>query len=217
MARYTGEKKAEDFVDDLTEEYVKLIKKLDDRLTHWLQIDEPYLVMDLTFEDKALFKRIYDKITAASGGVRLLLQTYFGDVRDIYDQLIQYDFDGIGLDFVEGKKTLDLVETFGFPKNKYLFAGVVNGKNIWRNNYENSLQIIEKLKSKTNAKIVVSTSCSLLHVPYTLENETELSSDYTKHFAFAKEKLKELDFEFRDSMANFIFARHKRGFDMTLI
>ena len=91
LARYTGEKKAEDFVDALTEEYIKLIKKLDDRLTHWLQIDEPYLVMDLSFEDKALFKRIYDKITAASGGVRLLLQTYFGDVRDIYDQLIQYD------------------------------------------------------------------------------------------------------------------------------
>lgn len=192
LARYTGEKKAEDFVDDLTEEYVKLIKKLDDRLTHWLQIDEPYLVMDLTFEDKALFKRIYDKITAASGGVRLLLQTYFGDLRDIYDQLIQYDFDGIGLDFVEGKKTLDLVETFGFPKNKYLFAGVVNGKNIWRNNYENSLEIIEKLKSKTNAKIVISTSCSLLHVPYTLESETDLPDEYKKHFSFALEKLSEL-------------------------
>ena len=192
LARYTGEKKAEDFVDALTEEYIKLIKKLDDRLTHWLQIDEPYLVMDLSFEDKALFKRIYDKITAASGGVRLLLQTYFGDVRDIYDQLIQYDFDGIGLDFVEGKKTLDLVETFGFPKNKYLFAGVVNGKNIWRNNYEKSLEIIEKLKNKTEAKLVISTSCSLLHVPYTLESETDLKEEYKKHFSFAIEKLSEL-------------------------
>lgn len=57
-----------------------------------------------------------------------MLQTYFGDVRDIYQDLIQMPFDGIGLDFIEGKETLNLVNTYGFPQDKQLFAGLVNGK-----------------------------------------------------------------------------------------
>ena len=100
-------------------------------------------------------------------------------------------FDGIGLDFIEGKKSLELVYKHGFPENKTLFAGVVNGKNIWRNNYTNTLRLIDELE-KYCKNIVLSTSCSLLHVPYTLSSETKLSDDYKKHFAFAEEKLEEL-------------------------
>ena len=72
-----------------------------------------------------------------------------------------------------------------------LFAGVVNGKNIWKNNYEKTLSILNSLKEK-EIQTVVSTSCSLLHVPYSVENETKLEDKYKKHFAFAKEKLTEL-------------------------
>ena len=93
------------------------------------------------------------------------------------------DFDGIGLDFIEGKKSLELVKTNGFPKDKILFAGVVNGKNIWRNNYAATLLIIDELKKHTS-EIVLSTSCSLLHVPCTLANETKLAESYKKHFAY---------------------------------
>lgn len=74
---------------------------------------------------------------------------------------------------------------------KRLFAGVVNGKNIWKNNYEKTLSILNSLKEK-EIQTVVSTSCSLLHVPYSVENETKLEDKYKKHFAFAKEKLTEL-------------------------
>ena len=65
----------------------------------------------------------------------VLLQTYFGDVRDAYSDLINMPFSGIGLDFIEGKETYHLIETYGFPQDKWLFAGLVNGKNIWKNHY----------------------------------------------------------------------------------
>lgn len=100
-------------------------------------------------------------------------------------------FDGIGLDFLEGKETFDLIDRYGFAKDKVLFAGLVNGKNIWKNHYEQTLQILNALRKK-EIKVVLSTSCSLLHVPYTLENEEKLANEYRKHFAFAKEKLTEL-------------------------
>ena len=72
-----------------------------------------------------------------------------------------------------------------------MFAGLVNGKNIWKNHYGKTLKVINALKAK-NINVVLNTSCSLLHVPYTLKNETKLPEKYTEHFAFAEEKLQEL-------------------------
>lgn len=119
------------------------------------------------------------------------MQTYFGDVRDIYTVLQSLNFDGIRLDFVDGRKTLELIKENGVSSVKKLFAGVVNEKNIWRNNYEKTLSMLNFLK-ENDIQTVVSTSCSLLHVPYTVENETKLEDKYKIHFAFAQEKLTEL-------------------------
>lgn len=149
------------------------------------------MVHDLTANDLRLFQDLYSAILNKKEKTKILLQTYFGDVRDIYTVLQTLNFDGIGLDFVEGRKTLDLVKEHGFSPVKRLFAGVVNGKNIWKNNYKKTLSILNSLKEK-EIQTVVSTSCSLLHVPYTVENETKLEDKYKKHFAFAKEKLTEL-------------------------
>ena len=157
----------------------------------WLQVDEPYLVMDLTMGDVALFRKLYQTLLEQKGTVKVLLQTYFGDVRDCYRQLCELPFDGIGLDFVEGKQTAALVAANGFPKDKILFAGLVNGKNIWRTNYKDVLERIAGLKSCCD-HIVLSTSCSLLHVPYTVKNEPQLSTEIIRHFSFAYEKLDEL-------------------------
>ena len=189
LAKFTGSKKIADVSDTLTAEYIKLVSALADKGAKLIEFDEPYLVRDLTSEDIALFKKIYSDILANKGDVKVLLQTYFGDIRDIYSDVIALDFDAVGLDFVEGRKTLELVAG-GFPSDKILFAGVVNGKNIWRNDYKKSLDI---LKSINASEIVVNTSCSLLHVPYSLASETKLPDEYKKHFAFADEKLTELN------------------------
>ncbi len=188
LARFTGAKRIADISATLTAEYIKLVSALADKGASFIEFDEPYLVRDLTAEDIALFKQIYSEILANKKSVKVLLQTYFGDIRDIYSEVIALDFDAIGLDFIEGRKTLELVGS-GFPSDKTLFAGVVNGKNIWRNNYKTSLDILKNINA---SDVVVSTSCSLLHVPYTLDSETKLADEYKKHFAFAEEKLAEL-------------------------
>lgn len=177
----------EDFVGAFVEAYAKIFKQLEDLGANWIQLDEPSLVKDLDEKELALFKALYEPLLLQKGGLKVLAQTYFGDVRDAYDVLLKLPFDGIGLDFVEGRKTLELVER-GFDDGKVLFAGVVNGKNIWRNNYQKTLDLLKKLNVKN---LVLTTSCSLLHVPYTVASE-DLEEDVTKHFAFAEEKVREL-------------------------
>ncbi len=191
LAKYTGNKTAANFISPTIAAYSKILKQLSELGAEWVQLDEPCLVMDMTSEDKYLFIRLYEKILAEKHNTKVLLQTYFGDVRDCYDELCKLDFKGIGIDFVEGKQSLDLIRKNGFPKEKILFAGVVNGKNIWRNHYSKTLTIISELQ-KHCGEIVLNTSCSLLHVPYTLKNETKLAESYKKHFAYAEEKLSEL-------------------------
>lgn len=177
----------EDFVGAFIESYARIFKQLEDLGANWIQLDEPSLVKDLDERELALFKALYEPLLLQKGRLKVLAQTYFGDVRDAYDVLLKLPFDGIGLDFVEGRKTLELVER-GFDDGKVLFAGVVNGKNIWRNNYQKTLDLLKKLNVKN---LVLTTSCSLLHVPYTVASE-ELEEDVTKHFSFAEEKVREL-------------------------
>jgi 5-methyltetrahydropteroyltriglutamate--homocysteine methyltransferase len=190
LAKFTGAKKISDVYAVLTAEYIKLVSLLEKVGAKTIEFDEPYLVRDLSSDDIDLFKEIYSLILANKNGAKILLQTYFGDIRDIYNEVTSLDFDLIGLDFVEGRKTLELVKTNGFPADKILVAGLVNGKNIWRNDYKKTFSVLNDLGV---ANVVLGTSCSLLHVPYTLANETKLSEDYKKHFAFAEEKLTELN------------------------
>lgn len=189
LAKFTGSKTISDVSGKLTEEYVKLISVLTSKGADLIEFDEPYLVRDLDASDIELFKNIYASILANKNGAKILLQTYFGDIRDIYAEVIKLDFDLIGIDFVEGRKSLELVKSNGFPSDKELVAGLVCGKNIWRNDYKKTLSVLKDLGVEN---VVLGTSCSLLHVPYTLDNETKLSDDYKKHFAFAEEKLTEL-------------------------
>lgn len=191
LCRYTGSKKAADFTDAFVNVYKQIIEKCETQGALWLQIEEPALVQDMSKEDIALFHKIYDALLSVSDSCKILLQTYFGDVRDIYKDLITMPFAGIGLDFLEGKKTAALVEEYGYPTDKILFAGLVNGKNIWKNHYDRTLKVIRNLREK-DINVVLSTSCSLLHVPYTLQHENKLVKEYLEHFAFAEEKLTEL-------------------------
>lgn len=191
LCRYTGIKNETNFIEDMVAAYKALLDRCQKEAINWIQIEEPALVQDMTKEDIEVFHAVYDALLPYKKDVHILLQTYFGDVRDIYEDLLAMPFDGIGLDFLEGKETVALIEKYGFAKDKILFAGLVNGKNIWKNHYDKTLQVLEGLRQK-EIQVVLSTSCSLLHVPYTLENEEKLAKEYLDHFAFAKEKLTEL-------------------------
>lgn len=191
LCRFTGKKVIEDYADAVVNAYQEFLKKCEENKINWIQFEEPALVQDMDSNDLALFHKLYDNILSVKDKSQVLLQTYFGDVRDIYAELIKMPFDGIGLDFVEGKETYALIEKYGFPQEKILFAGLINGKNIWKNHYPKTMRILTKLQD-WEIKIVLSTSCSLLHVPYTVKHESALSTKYLAYFAFAEEKLVEL-------------------------
>lgn len=190
LLRYTEKKTEKDFLPQAVSAYKAYVEKFASLGAKWLAFDEAYLVRDLDKEDLTLFTALYQEILSVKGETKVLLQTYFGDVRDAYESILALPFDGVGLDFLEGKETKNLVSK-GFPKDKLLFAGLVNGKNIWKNHYEKTIEQIKDLEKK-GISVVLGTSCSLLHVPYNLEGENKISAEIKSHFSFAVEKLSEL-------------------------
>lgn len=186
LSEFAPEVDRGNIVAELTTAYKEIIQRLSDLGAEWLQIDEPSLVKDVTAAELQEFQAIYQELLA-DAKIKVLLQTYFGDIRDAYETVIKLPFAGIGLDFIEGRKTVELLKQ-GFPQDKVLFAGVVNGKNIWRNNYQQTVDVLTQINQEN---LVLTTSCSLLHVPFTTENE-DFSNEIKQHFAFAKEKLTEL-------------------------
>ena len=173
--------------------YAEVVSKFAELGAEWIQIDEPYLVLDKQDGDMELFKSLYAKILPArQGKIKVLLNTYFGHIADVYDTVNLLGFDGLGLDLNEGKdENLAALGKYGVAENTTIFAGVVNGRNIWRNNYAVSLGLIDAIKQVT-PNVAVSTASSLLHVPFSTEGEDGLSDEVRKHFAFAVEKLGEL-------------------------
>lgn len=191
LAKYPGRKRAEHFLSDTARAYQDVLARLEQLGARWIQLDEPCLVTDLTPEDVRMFTELYTSILSAKKSVKVVLQTYFGDVRDCYEALQTLPFDGIGLDFVEGAQTLSLLRRHGFAEDKTLFAGITNGKNIWANRYATTLRTLQDIQRYAR-HVVIQPSCSLLHVPYSLKYETRLPREYTRYLAFAEEKLQEL-------------------------
>ena len=188
LAEYAEGVNPVQFIEPLVAAYKEVFRRLADLGATDIQLDEPALVKDISELELTLFDKLYQGLLADKAGLSVLLQTYFGDVRDVYSHLVQLPVEAIGLDFLEGRKTLDLVKEHGFPADKVLYAGVVNGKNIWRNDYAKTLVLLEEIPAQN---VVLSTSCSLLHVPFTTANE-EFAPEILAHFAFAAEKLDEL-------------------------
>ena len=195
LATYTGKKSAANFAEEAAKTYGELAKQLSALGAEYISFAEPALVFDVSDEEKKLFTTIYTLLLAAvkaNAKIKTILTTYFGDIRDVYEDICQLGFDAINLDFIEGSKSLELIEK-GFPKDTLLLAGIVCGKNIWRADYEKKNELISKIqKVLAPENLVIGTSCSLLHVPYTTTEETKLKADVIKHFSYAEEKLIEI-------------------------
>ncbi|MCR5725303.1 MAG: 5-methyltetrahydropteroyltriglutamate--homocysteine S-methyltransferase [Treponema sp.] len=195
LATYTGKKSAEDFADAIAGAFVSLAEKLEAAGAEYISFSEPALVLDVSESEAAFFSSLYGRLLAgihAATGLKVILNTYFGDVRDVYQKICVLGFDAIALDFIEGKESLALVES-GFPQNTLLFAGVINGKNIWRSDYEKKNALLSKIAGAVaRERVVISTACPLLHVPYTTALEEKLTDSIKSYFAFAEEKLCEM-------------------------
>ncbi|CAK9196168.1 unnamed protein product [Sphagnum troendelagicum] len=181
-------------LDSILPVYKEAIGELKEAGAKWVQLDEPTLVLDLEASKLEAFKKAYSFLGADLGGVKLLLETYFADIpAAAYKTIIDLEHvSAIGVDLVRGAKTLDLIKEFGVG-GKIIFAGVVDGRNIWANDLAASLNLVEELQRALGKEnVVVSTSCSLLHSAVDLKNETKLDAELKSWLAFAAQKLLEV-------------------------
>ena len=173
----------------LLEVYAELLGQLRDAGARWVQLDEPVLVQDRTPGELDALTCAYERLTEAAGDTKLLVQSYFGDVDEAYGTLAALPVAAIGLDLVRGRRNLGLLQRHGLPGGKYVVAGVVDGRNVWINDLDASLATLREVEAAVgDDRVVVGTSCSLLHVPLELELETDLDPELCSWLAFANQK-----------------------------
>ena len=192
-----GKEKEEDFsklqlLNKLLPVYKEIIQKLNDLGAVWIQIDEPCLVLDLPGEVSKLFTNAYKSLKESSPKSKILLTTYFDSLQDNLKTALDLPLDAIHIDLVRAKSQLDEVLT-ALPKNMMLSCGVIDGRNIWRNDLEKSYGLLERAKKAIGQeRLMISTSCSLLHTPYDLDLEKKLDSEIKSWLAFSKQKAGEI-------------------------
>ncbi|RBQ28918.1 5-methyltetrahydropteroyltriglutamate--homocysteine S-methyltransferase [Aliarcobacter vitoriensis] len=177
-------------VVDVYKELLLEISKLDEEIV--VEFAEPLFVKDLDTKVLSLLKPVYDALSSVAPNIKIVVTTYFEHSNEATKILVNTPIWALGLDFIHGSKNLEALEIIK-NSNKVLIAGVIDGRNIWKSNFEDKLALLNKISnviSKEN--IIIGTSCSLLHVPFTLNYEEKLDSEIKSWLAFATEKLKEL-------------------------
>ncbi|WP_156308132.1 5-methyltetrahydropteroyltriglutamate--homocysteine S-methyltransferase [Sphingobacterium endophyticum] len=184
-----------DLIDKLLPVYEEILGKLADAGAQYVQIDEPFLALDIDDATKALYGKVFEKLAAAAKGIKLIVATYFEALGNNEDIAVNLPVHALHLDLVRGENQLDSILS-KVPANLTLSLGVVEGRNIWKNDYENSLK---KIKQAVDAvgkdRVWVAPSSSLLHVPFDLDNENNeesLPAEVKNWLAFAKQKLSEV-------------------------
>lgn len=171
-------------------ELLREISTLDDEII--IQFDEPIFVKDVEPKLLSLLKPTYDGFAKISSKNKIVVMTYFEQATEAVKVLVNSYVWGIGLDFVHGKKNLEVLDLIE-KSQKNLFAGVIDGRNIWRANLDAKLEFVKEIAQKVSSeRLFIGTSCSLLHVPFTLRYEEKLSSDIKSWLSFAQEKLQEV-------------------------
>lgn len=173
--------------------YIQVFSELQAAGAKWIQVDEPALVTSSDQEDLSLFQETYASIKRELPDLNVLLQTYFEAV-DNYEAVVGLPVDGIGLDFVHGREgNVNALKKYGFPEDKVLAAGVIDGRNVWRSDFSATFDLLRSLQDAAGSgdKLWVTPSCSLLHVPVTVKNEKKLEPVLKNALAFADEKLEE--------------------------
>ncbi|WP_166905514.1 5-methyltetrahydropteroyltriglutamate--homocysteine S-methyltransferase [Mycobacterium sp. DL440] len=176
-------------LDELVEVYAELLGLLADEGVGWVQFDEPVLVTDTLDDTAELAERTYSRLGALNKRPSVFVATYFGELTDALPALARTPVEGIGLDLVAGSAA----SLAAVPEltDKLLVAGVVDGRNIWRTDLGGTLATLAALRESA-AAVAVSTSCSTLHVPYTLDAEPDIDAALRSWLAFGFEKVTEV-------------------------
>ncbi|WP_054950819.1 5-methyltetrahydropteroyltriglutamate--homocysteine S-methyltransferase [Numidum massiliense] len=176
----------------LTELYREVILQLQAAGARWIQLDEPAFVLSDVAQHVPLIHTCYEQLVAGVSGSKLLIQTYF-DGLTAYRELVTLPVHGFGLDFVRNGRNLSQLKQYGFPQEKVLAAGVVNGRNIWKSDLVQTRALIDEVQNVSGAKQVwLQPSASLLHLPHTVSSEDQLPTVLQGGLSFAEERLDEL-------------------------
>ena len=183
-----------ELLDRLLPAYIEILKELESLGAEFVQIDEPSLCTDLTPLVEEAYRKAYAAIAKATG-LKIILTTYFGGLADNAALAAELKPAVLHIDLVRAPESLDGVIDV-LPAGTALSLGVVDGRNIWKNDFRKSLEIIEDAKSKLGQeRIIVATSCSLLHSPFDLENEhneKSLPAQVKRWLSFARQKVAEV-------------------------
>ncbi len=199
--------------NDIISVYEEILQKLEATGAEWVQIDEPMLALDLGDMAREGFKQCYERLSKAAPGIKILLTTYFGDLRENMETVFSLPVAGVHLDLSnraphQYKDAIAMV-----PEGMTLSLGLVDGRNIWKNNIHQSVEIAEFVESHIGKdNIMIAPSCSLLHTPVDLNNEDALDPEIKNWMAYATQKLGEIAIvakgarEGRDAIASEIEA-----------
>ncbi len=193
-------KKAEDFtecrftlIEDLAKVYGEICKRLLAMDIQWIQLDEPWLSLDLADTSKEAYKKAYTIIKETAPGINIFVPTYFEGLRENLDLAFSLPVEAIHIDLVRAPDQLDKAIAKAKETDKHLVLGLVDGRNVWKNDLSASLAQLEKARAALGEdKVSVSGSCSLLHSPIDLDEETSLDAEVKSWMAFAKQKLVEI-------------------------
>ena len=180
-----------ELLDALLPAYVKILQQIEQSGAEWVQLDEPTLVMDADETTRAAYSRAYTTLRNATK-LKLFVTSYFGGLGDNLSMAVRLPIDALHIDLVRGSDQLEAVLSEA-PQHLILSLGVVDGRNIWRNDLDRSLRLLESVASRIGLeRIWISTSCSLLHSPYDLALETDLDPEIKEWMAFTQQKLEEI-------------------------
>ena len=184
-----------DLLENLLAAYSEMLSLLLDNGVKWVQFDEPFLALDLTPKQKEAFRIAYSRIKKNFPSINILLATYFDGLLDNSELTASLPVDAIHLDLVRAPEQMEPM-LYLISGDKKLSLGIVDGRNIWKNDFENSLKLINKaVEVIGEERVMIAPSCSLLHVPCDLDletNEEVLSPEIKQWLAFAKQKIEEV-------------------------
>ncbi|HZB98309.1 MAG TPA: 5-methyltetrahydropteroyltriglutamate--homocysteine S-methyltransferase, partial [Candidatus Sulfotelmatobacter sp.] len=179
-------------LEPLLEVYRQMLSELRRSGAEWVQLDEPAFVCDRSSAELHALRMAYESLGSAGERPKLLVSTYFDHAGSALDALAAAPLEALGLDFTRhAASNLALVRQSPALRDKRLVAGVVDGRNVWANDLDGSLELLEELRGLA-AEVVVSTSCSLQFVPLDLEAERRLDAEIRPWLAFARQKLDEV-------------------------
>lgn len=178
------------FLNALIPLYQDLIRRFGDLGVEWIQIDEPILSVDLPSRWQAAFRHAYQALSIEEGP-RLLLASYFGPLGEHRDLVESLPVDGVHIDAVRGREDAQRIAA-DWPQDRVLSLGVVDGRNVWRTPLTPLLDWLGPIQKRLGDQLWLAPSCSLLHVPVSLERESDLDPKLRQWLAFATEKLDEL-------------------------